>query len=94
MDALDRLNQADDRWTAAEEAAAAAKAELFEACAEAVRNGKTPDEIALHLRARKTPEQLEARFTFSAAYIRRKVREGGVEALRSGPKSKKPDAGE
>jgi hypothetical protein len=88
MDTLKHLDEADDRWTAAEETAAALKAELFEACAQAVRDGHTPDEIAAHMRSRKTPAQIKAGFTFSAAYIRRKVREIGVAALRGGPKRK------
>lgn len=92
MDALKRLDEADDRWAAAEAVAAALKAELFEACAEAVRDGRTPDEIALHMRARRSPEQIGAGLSFSGAYIRRKVREIGVAALPGGPKPRKqPD---
>ncbi|MGS2645894.1 hypothetical protein [Streptosporangium sp. G12] len=92
MSSLDDLNQADNEWTAAEEAAAKHKAALFAACAAAVRDGHTPDEIAALLKARKTPEQIEAGFTFSAAYIRRKVREIGVPALPHGPKPRKQTA--
>lgn len=89
MSELDRLNEADNQWAAAEEAAAQRKADLFSAFAEAVRDGHTPDEIAAHLKARKTPEQIEAGLTFSAAYIRKKVRETGVPALPHGPKPRK-----
>ncbi|MFF3443622.1 hypothetical protein [Streptosporangium sp. NPDC002721] len=85
MSTLDDLDQADNEWTAAEETAANRKSALFNAFAAAVRDGHTPDDIAAHLKARKTPEQIEAGYTFSAAYIRRKVREIGVPALPPGP---------
>ncbi|MFI6594939.1 hypothetical protein ACIBHX_01755 [Nonomuraea sp. NPDC050536] len=94
MDALDRLEQADDQWTAAEETAAKLKAELFDAFAEAVREGHTPDDLAARLKARKTPKQVDAGLTFSGAYIRRKVRESGAPALRTGPKPRLKPAGE
>lgn len=89
MDALDRLEQTDDQWTAAEEAAAKLKEQLFEAFAEAVREGHTPDELAARLKARKTPTQIDAGLTFSGAYVRRKVREIGIPALPTGPKPRK-----
>ncbi|MFD1546963.1 hypothetical protein [Nonomuraea guangzhouensis] len=94
MDALDRLDQADDQWTAAEETAAKLKAELFEAFAAAVRDGNTPDDLAARLKSRKTPEQVEAGLTFSGAYIRRKVREIGIPALPTGPKPRKQPVSE
>lgn len=86
MDVLARLDEADDRWSAAEQAAADLKDALFQACAEAVQAGHTPDEIAERLRARKTPQQIEAGFTFSGSYIRRIVRRRGITPLPSGPK--------
>ncbi|MFI6496863.1 hypothetical protein [Nonomuraea typhae] len=94
MDALDRLELADDQWTAAEEAAATLKANLFQAFADAVREGHTPDDLAARLKARKTAEQIDAGLTFSGAYIRRKVREIGAPALPTGPKPRKQPAGE
>jgi hypothetical protein len=47
------------------------------------------------MRSRKSPEEVEAGYTFSGAYIRRMVRNIGVTALRGGPKARKtPPAGE
>ena len=93
MDALERIDKADDQWTAAEETAAKLKADLFDAFAQAVREGHTPDAIAARQRSRKTTEQIDAGLSFSGAYIRRVVRKIGAPALRTGPKSKQP-AGE
>lgn len=50
-----------------------AQKDLFAACAEAVRVGSTP-------------ERLAEKSAFTAAYIRRKIRDRGVAPLRTGPK--------
>ena len=83
------LDAADRAYTQAQAAANAAKEALFDACADSVRAGRTPDSIAERLKASKTPEQLEAGLTFTAAYIRRRVRERGVAPLHGGPKPRK-----
>ena len=89
---LNALDLAHEAWMAARQDADAAKAEFFEACADAVGDGHAPDEIAARQKARKTPEQIDAKFTFSAAYIRRMVRNIGVAALPGGPKRKQPSS--
>lgn len=83
------LDQADDDFVAKQTAADAAKARLFDAAAAAAAAGRSPEEIADRLRARKTPEQLAAGLSFSVSYIRRQVRERGVAPKRTGPKPRK-----
>ncbi|WP_433329867.1 hypothetical protein [Spirillospora sp. CA-294931] len=83
------LDQADDAHTAARAAEEQAREALFDACAEAVKAGQSPEHIATRLKSRKTPEQLELGYGFTAAYIRRKVRERGVAGLPTGPKPRK-----
>lgn len=87
-DALTALDTADREYTERQMATNAAKDRLFEACAAAVSAGYSPDSIADRLRNNKTPEQIKAGLTFTAAYIRRRVRDLGVGPLRSGPKKR------
>lgn len=87
LDRLDAaLDQADDAYVAAQAAADAAKAALFDACAAAAAAGRSAEEIAEHLKARKTPAEAEAGYFFSVAYLRRQIRDRGVAPLRTGRK--------
>jgi hypothetical protein len=88
------VEAADKAFTEAQTAADAAKELLFDACAEAVKAGRTADQLEAKLKSTKTPEQIKAGLAFTGAYIRRKVRERGVERLRSGPKPRAEIGGE
>jgi len=80
------LDAADREYTEAQEAANKKKNALFAAWTTAVQAGISPDAIAERLKASKTPEQIEAGLTFTAAYIRRQARSRGAAPLRGGPK--------
>lgn len=64
------------QYLTARQAADATREKLFDECADAVREGHTPDELA----------QVTA---FTAVTIRKALRERDVAPLRSGPKSRK-----
>jgi hypothetical protein len=90
---MDETAQADAAVIAAERtfaehliAANDAKAALFDAYAQSVKAGRTPEDLATRATERRTPEEIKAGATFSAAYIRRQIRERGVGPLRTGPK--------
>lgn len=71
-----KVELATTRYQKAKEEADAALDDLFDAYADAARAGRTADELA-------------ARGTFTASYIRRKLRERGVEPKKGGPKPRK-----
>lgn len=90
---MDEIAQADAAAVAAEQtfaerltAANEAKRALFDAYAQLVKVGRTPEDLAARAKERRTPEEIEEGATFTAAYIRRQVRDRGVGPLRTGPK--------
>lgn len=83
------LDAADDAFVAAQAAADAAKSRLFDAAAAAAAAGRSAEDIAEHLKERKTPEQIEAGYFFTGAYYRRQIRARGVAPQRSGPKTRR-----
>lgn len=87
-DPLQALDALDRRFTEDQMQAAASKKALFEGWAEAVKAGHSPETIAARLRDGKTEEQIQAGTTFTAAYIRKIVRQHGAAPLPTGPKAK------
>lgn len=83
------LDAADDAFVTLQAAADAAKAHLFDVAAKAAEAGRSAEEIAERLKARKTPEQAEAGYYFTTTYYRRQIRARGVAPQRSGPKPRK-----
>lgn len=77
-----KVTLATTRYEKTKEEADAALEDLFAAYADAARAGRTADELAAH-------------GTFTASYIRRKLRERGVEPRKGGPKPRRnrPAAG-
>lgn len=73
-----KVKLATSRYRDLDEQAEAAKEALFDAYADAARAGRTADDLA-------------ADSPFTAGYIRRKVRERGVERARGGPKPKRKE---
>jgi len=74
MDDLDdRITTASQTYEKAATAAEQAKNALFDVLADAIRTGRSAEDIAGHVR-------------FSAAYIRRIARERGAQPLPPGPK--------
>ena len=68
-----RVELAETRYLKAKEEADSRLEDLFNAYVEAAKAGRTADQLA-------KPE------TFTAGYIRRKLRERGVEPRKGGPK--------
>lgn len=66
----------------------AAKQRLFDAAAACARMGLSAESIADRIKANKQPEEAEAGLNFTAAYLRKQVRNRGVAPLRSGPKKR------
>lgn len=83
------LDAADDAFVTLQAAADAAKAHLFDVAAKAAEAGRSAEDIAEHLKTRKTPEQIEAGYFFTSAYYRRQIRARGVAPQRSGPKPRR-----
>ncbi|NJP27086.1 hypothetical protein FLW53_23375 [Microbispora sp. SCL1-1] len=79
MNELTAVATASERYLASQAAADADKEALFAAWVAAVQAGRTPEQIAQHC-------------TFTAAYVRRIVRERGAPPLPRGPKSRKQPA--
>jgi hypothetical protein len=75
MDELEKVDQADKQYRASKAAADRDKEALFETWVNAARAGHTADHIA-------------ARSAFTAAHIRRILRDRGIEPLPPGPKRK------
>ncbi|TDC65933.1 hypothetical protein E1200_17535 [Actinomadura sp. GC306] len=73
-----KVKLATTRYRDLAEQAEAAKEALFDAYAEAAHAGSTADELA-------------AEAPFTAGYIRRRIRERGVEPARGGPKRRRKD---
>jgi predicted GIY-YIG superfamily endonuclease len=88
--AMEAVGSAGKEFAELQTLANEAKQLLFDACADAVRAGDTPDKLAAWLRSNKTPEQIEAGLSFTSAHLRKKIRERGVAPLRTGPKPRKP----
>lgn len=85
-DPWEDFDAADRAYTERQQAADAAKEELFDACAAMVQRGYSAEAVADRNKANKKPGEEVAGLTFTATYLRRKVRERGVARLRSGPK--------
>ena len=75
MDELETVANASERYRTSQKAADEDKAALFDTWVSAVTAGSTPEQIAQHC-------------DFTAAYVRRIVRERGVPPLPRGPKRK------
>lgn len=82
------LDAAERDYTRHQMAADAAKERLFDASAAMVQKGRSPEAVAARIKANKQPEEVDAAPSFTAAYIRRQVRDRGVAPLRSGPKKR------
>lgn len=82
------VDAAEREYTRLQMAANAAKERLFDAVASAVGNGYSPEVAADRIKANKRPEEAEAGLSFTAAYLRKQVRNRGVAPLRSGPKKR------
>lgn len=79
MDELDQVSAANQRYTASQKTADQDKEALFGTWVTAVKAGHTPEQIAQHC-------------DFTAAYVRRIVRERGAPPLPRGPKRRQPAA--
>ncbi|MGI5485178.1 hypothetical protein [Microtetraspora malaysiensis] len=81
MDELTKISDASNRYLADQAIADKSKEALFDAWVDAVKGGNTPEQIAQHC-------------TFTAAYVRRIVRERGAPPMQRGPKPRKQPAAE